>query len=163
MKRLALLLAGVVCVGGLLHAQQMGDLSAGPAKSVGYVVFDAEPQVVKAGKASLLELRFKVRDGFHVNSHTPKSDLLIPTLIKLDAVEGVKAQEAVFPAGTLYSFSFDPKEKLDVYTGTFVVKVPVVAAPGDHTLTGSLHYQACDTAACYPPKTLPLQVVFAAK
>src|SRR5215472_5849535 len=120
MKRLALLLAGVVCASGLLHAQQMGDLSAAPSKPAGYVLFDAEPQVVKAGKASILELRFKVRDGFHVNSHTPKSDLLIPTVMKLDAAEGVKAQDAVFPPGTLYSFSFDPKEKLDVYTGTFV-------------------------------------------
>ena len=163
MKRLTLLLANVVCASGFLHAQQMGDLSPAPAKPVGYVVFDAEPQVVKAGKASVIELRFKVRDGFHVNSHTPKSDLLIPTVIKLDAAEGVKASDVVYPAGTLYSFSFDPKEKLDVYTGTFVVKVPVVAAAGDHTLTGSLHYQACDTAACYPPKTLPLQVVFSAK
>jgi hypothetical protein len=30
-------------------------------------------------------------------------------------------------------------------------------------LDGSLRYQACDSAACYPPKTLPIQVVFTAK
>jgi hypothetical protein len=162
MKRLVLILA-MVCTSVFLRAQQMGDLSAAPSKPAGYVVYDAEPQVVKAGKASVIELRFKVRDGYHVNSHTPKSDLLIPTVMKLDAAQGVKAQDVVYPAGTEYSFSFDPKEKLDVYTGTFVVKVPVVAAAGEHTLTGSLHYQACDTAACYPPKTLALQVVFSAK
>ena len=63
----------------------------------------------------------------------------------------------------LIRFSFEPKEKLDVYTGTFTVKVPVVAAAGEHTVEGSLHYQACDNAACYPPKTLPLQVMFTAK
>jgi Disulphide bond corrector protein DsbC len=162
MRRFALLIA-MVCCSGFLGAQQVGDLSAPAAKPVGYVVYDSEPQVVKAGKADVIELRFKVRDGFHVNSHTPKSDLLIPTAMKLDAAAGVKAQEVVYPAGTLYSFSFDPKEKLDVYTGSFVVKVPVVAAAGEHTLTGSLHYQACDTAACYPPKTLAVQVVFSAK
>jgi hypothetical protein len=41
--------------------------------------------------------------------------------------------------------------------------VPVVAQAGVHTLDGALHYQACDHAACYPPKTLPVQVVFTAK
>ena len=35
---------------------------------------------------------------------------------------------------------------------TFAVKVPVVAAAGEHTVAGSLRYQACDHAACYPPK-----------
>src|SRR5271168_3659090 len=95
--------------GGALMAQQMGNLDAPPVKAQGYVVYDAEPQVVKAGKASVLELRFKVRDGYHVNSHTPKSDLLIPTAIKLQPADGVKAAEVVYPAGTAYSFSFDPK------------------------------------------------------
>ena len=163
MRLRGLFLTAVLCWGGFLGAQQVGDLSAPASKPVGYVVYDAEPQAVKAGKASVIELRFKVRDGYHVNSHTPKSDLLIPTAMKLDAAEGVKASDVVYPAGTAYSFSFEPKEKLDVYTGTFVLKVPVVAGAGEHTLQGALHYQACDTAACYPPKTLALQVVFSAK
>ena len=47
--------------------------------------------------------------------------------------------------------------------GTFMVKVPVVAAAGSHTVDGALRYQACDHAACYPPKSLPVQVVFTAK
>ncbi len=158
MKRLALLLA-VACSSGLI-AQQV-DLGA--AKPQGYVSYTAEPQTVKAGKPGVVELQFRVRDGFHVNSHTPKSDLLIPTVIKLQPADGVKASDVVYPAGTSYSFSFDPKEKLDVYTGTFTLKIPVVAAAGEHTVQAALHYQACDTAACYPPKTLPVQVVFTAK
>jgi len=32
-----------------------------------------------------------------------------------------------------------------------------------HTIDGSLRYQACDKAACYPPKSLPVQVMVAAK
>jgi hypothetical protein len=146
-----------------LVAQQLGGLGSAPAKPKGHVVFVAEQQSVKAGKPGVLELHFKVDDGFHVNSHTPKSELLIPTAVTVQAATGVKASDAVYPAGTSYSFSFEPNEKLDVYTGEFVVKVPVTATPGEHTLDGSLHYQACDHAACYPPKTLPLQVLFTAK
>ena len=74
-----------------------------------------------------------------------------------------KAEAAEYPAGTSYSFSFDPTEKLDVYAGDFTVKVPVVAGAGMHTVDGTLRYQACDHAACYPPKSLPVQVIFTAK
>ncbi len=162
MTRLGLVLAGVLAGGGVLIAQQITGFDA-PAKAPGYVLYKAEPQVVKAGKPAVVELQFVVRDGFHVNSHTPKSELLIPTVIKLQPADGVKASDVVYPAGVSYSFSFEPNEKLDVYTGTFTVKVPVVAAAGEHTIDGSLRYQACDKAACYPPKTLPVQVVFTAK
>ncbi len=147
---------------GALLAQQVGEFNA-PAKAKGYVVYAAEQQAVAAGKPGMLELRFQVADGFHVNSHTPKSELLIATQVTLQPAEGVKAGALVYPAGTAYSFSFDPKDKLDVYSGVFTVKVPVVATAGAHTVDGSLRYQACDHAACYPPKTLPVQLVFMAK
>jgi hypothetical protein len=38
-----------------------------------------------------------------------------------------------------------------------------VAEAGAHTVNGTLRYQACDNAACYPPKSLPVQMVFTAK
>ncbi len=128
-----------------------------------YVAFAAELATVPAGKRAELELRFRVAGGFHVNSHTPKSELLIPTRLELSPVAGVKVAEAEYPAGKSYSFSFSPKDSLDVYSDDFVVKVPVVAAAGEHELKGTLKYQACDRAACYPPKSLPVDVLFTAK
>ena len=86
----------------------------------------------------MLELHFRVVDGFHVNSHTPKSELLIPTQIALQPATGVKAEAVEYPAGTSYSLSFDPTEKLDVYSGAFTVKLPVVAEAGTHTIDGTL-------------------------
>jgi DsbC/DsbD-like thiol-disulfide interchange protein len=164
--RLRLMLAGLLLVlpaTGAATAQQVGNLDAPAAKPKSFVVYAAEQQNVAAGKRSVLELHFRVVDGFHVNSHTPKSELLIPTQITLQPATGVKAEAVEYPAGTSYSFSFDPTEKLDVYTGTFTVKLPVVAESGTHTVDGTLRYQACDHAACYPPKSLPVQVIFTAK
>src|SRR5271170_4654852 len=163
--RLSVGLAGlvVVAVGMGAHAQQVGNLDAPVAKPKSYVVYSAEQQSVAAGKRSVLELHFHVVDGFHVNSHTPKSELLIPTRIELQPATGVKADTVEYPAGTSYSFSFDPTEKLDVYSGAFTVKLPVVAEAGAHTIAGTLRYQACDHAACYPPKSLPVEVLFTAK
>jgi hypothetical protein len=160
---LALPLTAALPASQVANAQQVGNLDAPAAKPKSFVVYAAEQQNVTAGKRSVLELHFRVVDGFHVNSHTPKSELLIPTQIALQPAAGVKAEAVQYPAGTSYSFSFDPTEKLDVYTGAFTVKLPVVADAGTHAMDGTLRYQACDHAACYPPKSLPVQVIFTAK
>ena len=153
--------AKMLALMGLFGAAAGAQMDAPRPKS--YVSYMADPQTVRAGKSAVLEIRFHVTDGYHVNSHTPKSDLLIPTQLKLSAADGVKAGALDYPPGKLYSFSFEPTDKLDVYQGDFTVKLPVVAAAGDHTVSGTLKYQACDNAACYPPKTLPVQVTFSAK
>jgi hypothetical protein len=164
MRLRAFFAAWLIALPGLaVSAQQIGNLDAPPPKTKSYVLYAAEPQIIAAGKRSVLELNFRVVDGFHVNSHTPKSDLLLPTLISFQLAAGVKAEAVEYPAGQSYSFSFDPTEKLDVYSGAFTVKLPVVAQAGQHTVAGNLRYQACDHAACYPPRSLPVSVIFTAR
>jgi hypothetical protein len=157
-------LAVLALSGGAVHgvAQDFGNLDGKP-KTEAFIEYAAEQQTAVAGRQSVLELNFRVIDGLHVNSHTPKSELLIPTTLTLDAAPGVKVGKAVYPAGTSYSFKASPNEKLDVYTGAFTVKVPVTAQAGARTLEGRLRYQACDREACYPPKTLPVEVAIAVK
>jgi hypothetical protein len=154
-------IAGLALLAGLAQAQ-VGNMDS-PAKPKGYVLYAAEPQNIPAGKSATLELRFHMVPGYHVNSHTPKSELLIATTLTLQPAAGVKAGALEYPAGHAYSFSFDPSEKLDVYAGDFTVKLPVVATAGPHSVDGSLRYQACDNASCYPPRTLPVKVIFTAK
>ncbi len=134
-----------------------------PAKPRATVLYAAEPQTVSAARRAMLELRFQIVPGFHINSHTPKSQLLIPTTLTLQPADGVKPGALVYPAGVPYSFAFDPAGKLDVYASAFIVRLPVVATAGEHTLDATLRYQACDNASCYPPKTLPVRIVFTAK
>lgn len=143
-----------------LGASLLGQEAARPKQTVVYV---AEAHDVAAGKQAMVELRFKVLEGYHVNSHVPKSEFLIPTALEAKASDGVKAGAPLYSAGREFSFAFSPEEKLDVYTGEFTVKLPVTAVAGAHTVDATLHYQACDKAACYPPKTLPVQVPIAAK
>ena len=149
-------------IAGLLTFQ-LGQLDATPEKQHQYIQYAAEQQTVPAGKRATLELHFHVLPGFHVNSHTPKSELLIPTQVALEAADGVRFMPLEYPAGQPYSFAFDPTEKLDVYAGDFTVRLPVTATPGDHELKGTLRYQACNSAACYPPRTLPVSVLFTAR
>lgn len=148
-------------------AQGFGDLQGGAsagARQKSYVTYAAEPAVVAAGRWSVVEVHLRVAEGFHVNSHAPKSDLLIPTAVTLEAPDAETKVGAVeYPAGTTFRLAADPGEALDVYTGAVVLRVPVTAAAGEHVLRGVLKYQACDMKACYPPRSLALAVPFTAK
>jgi hypothetical protein len=118
--------------------------------------------VVGAGKPQVVELRFHVDPGFHINSHTPKDELLIPTVLRLDAAS-VKVVSQEYPQGSSFRLTVGDGETLDVYQGEFRVKLRVVVPRGVSTLSGSLHYQACDNAACFPPRNLAVNVAVTGK
>jgi hypothetical protein len=142
---------------------QLGSMDTPGPNPKSYVIYASEQQTIPAAKPATLELRFHMLPGYHVNSHTPKSELLIATTLTLQPADGVKPSAPQYPAGKPYSFSFDPSDKLDVYAGDFTIKLPVVASAGQHMVDGALKYQACDNASCYPPRTLPIKVVFTAR
>lgn len=118
---------------------------------------------VVAGKATTLTLPFKVKSGFHINSHRPNSDLMIATRLGVLELDGLNVSGVDFPPGQEYAFSFDPKTKLSVYTGDFTLTAHLLAKKGTQKFSGLLKYQACDHAACYPPKSLPFVVEVTAK
>jgi hypothetical protein len=122
-----------------------------------------ESSTVPASKPTTLTLRFHIADGFHINSHTPLSKLLIPTQLIVIEQQGLRVTGVDFPAGQPYAFSFDPSNKLDVYSGDIAITARLRATPGTHIFGAKLRYQACDHAACYPPKLLPVKVTLTAK
>ena len=148
----------------LLMAFLLGGLafSQGPGEKVPSVVMAPVGKVqVRAGNTANVELDFRIGSEFHINSNKPKSELLIPTALKLSAAEPVSVVALKYPAGQDMSFPFAPDEKLSVYSGDFaitaVVKAPAKAANGDYPVTGELRFQACDRSACYPPRSIPVK------
>jgi len=125
------------------------------------VTLSAPPiTTVIRGKATNVELRFQIGSGFHINSNTPAADYLIPTTLKLDVPTDIVVGKIVYPAGEQMSFAFAPDEKISVYSGEFDLSVQVrplsSMLPGKYEIRGRLRYQACDKAACFPPKQLPV-------
>jgi len=116
---------------------------------------------VKPGGTATVHLDFRVGSEFHINSNKPHSDLLIPTVLKLQTNDPVSVASITYPAGQDMSFPFAPGEKLSVYSGDFSVSVAVKASAkataGRYPLTGELHFQACDRSACYPPRSVPVK------
>ena len=147
----------------VVQAQEIqlgGDRAAAAHKD--HVSLLPDQIVVDAGKPQVVELRFHVDPGFHINSHTPKDELLIPTVLKLDAAS-VKVVSQEYPQGSSFRLTVGDGETLDVYQGEFRVKLRVVVPRGVSTLSGSLHYQACDNAACFPPRNLSVNVAVTGK
>lgn len=120
-----------------------------------------EQVTLEAGKASPVALHFRIEPGFHINSHAPKDDFLIPTVLSIPADAGVKLQDATYPPGAEFVLPADPDTKLSVYSGEFTIQAKLIPEPGDHLVKAKLRYQACDKTACMPPKTItvPIDVV----
>jgi hypothetical protein len=116
---------------------------------------------VRAGTTTGVELDFRIGSEFHINSHHPKADYLIPTALKLNAPEQLTVADVKYPAGEEITFPFSPNEKLSVYSGDFsinaVLKAPANTAAGNYPVKGELRFQACDHSACYPPHSIPVQ------
>ncbi len=109
---------------------------------------------------TMVSLNFRIPAGYHINSNTPKSEFLIPTALKMDLPTDIILGKIEYPAGEDATFPFSPDEKLSVYSGDFTIALGVhplkSVVPGKYVMHGVLRYQACDNAACYPPKTLPV-------
>jgi len=120
-----------------------------------------EQVIVPVDKVSPVALHFRIAPAFHINSHTPKQESLIPTKLSLPESSGVKLASASYPAGQDFTLPLDPSTTLSVYTGEFTIQAGLVAARGNHLVQASLRYQACDRSACYPPKTItvPIDVI----
>lgn len=133
-------------------------MGASPAAHRAHVELLSSAAEVRAGEPQVVVLRFRVEDGFHINSHTPKDELLIPTAIRFNTGSAVKVVDEAYPKGSTFRLPVGSGETVDVYQGEFRVNVRVVVPKGASTLVGVLKYQACDNAVCFPPKTLPVVV-----
>ena len=109
------------------------------------------------GKSFRLAVVADIKAGWHVNSHTPKEDFLIPTVVKLKPAPGLAFSAVTYPKHKETKFSFSD-QPLAVYEGRAIFLVPGTvdanAAPGPRTLTAVISYQPCNDNQCLPPTEL---------
>jgi hypothetical protein len=116
------------------------------------------PSSLGAGGRGTVTVEMTLGSGWHVNSHKPSEDFLIPTNLTLSAAGGTLSAVR-YPKDIERSFAFSEKP-LKVYEGTvrFEAELSVPAgAAGKVAVTGTLSYQACNDQQCFPPAKLPLE------
>jgi DsbC/DsbD-like thiol-disulfide interchange protein len=105
-------------------------------------------------------LHFKINKGYHTQSHKPSEEFFIPTVVKLKSAAGIRVGKVAYPKG--HNEKVDGLDKpLSVYDEEFRITVPLAIsaqAKLPATLKGTLDYQACKGAVCYPPQKLKIEI-----
>ncbi len=106
----------------------------------------------------MLVLRSTLAPGWHVNSHRPSEEYLIPTAVTVEPVAGVTIGEPHYPDGRMLKFSFS-ETPLSVYEKEFEIRVSVAwngTGPAP-PLSGSVDFQACNDTQCLAPASAPFR------
>lgn len=118
----------------------------------------AEQVTIKRGGTATEKLRVMTLPGFHVNSDKPNGEYIIPLTLKW-APDPLHAGDVKYPEPEKLKVGNDT---LSVFTGSFTIstsfKAPEDAKPGPTTITGEVHYQACNTQMCFRPSTVEVHV-----
>ena len=109
-----------------------------------------------AGSPVRAALQVRIPDRFHVQSDSPRDPTLIPTVLTVDAPEGIKVAEIVFPRATEFA-QIGQSQPLLVFEHEFTIGVQFDVAATTPTgridVPARLRYQACDDRLCYAPVT----------
>jgi len=118
------------------------------------------PVTIKRGALAKAAVHVRLMPGYHMNSNKPMDEYLIPLRLTWTAppLEVIRTD---YPEGKLEKYAFSEKP-LSVITGDFDLvtefRAPAAAPVGSQVMMGKLRYQACDSRACYPPRTIELKL-----
>jgi len=116
----------------------------------------ADRTAYAAGSNARVGARVTIEKDWHVNSHQPTLDYLIPTVLKLELPAGWPQETVRYPTAKMRTFAFADKP-LSVYDGEVAIvsqiRIPPGTAAGAYPVHAGLRYQACNRSTCLPPVT----------
>ncbi len=141
----------------------LGFLVAQPAQSVVQVKVLSAVDKLQKGTTHRFAVELTIQSPYHINSHKPAEDFLIPTKVTLEPVKGVSFGELKYPEGISKQFSFS-EVPLNVYEGTVYILGTMTIAPDypgrEVELRGTVEFQACDDHTCLAPEEMTFSQTF---
>ena len=129
-----------------------------PVPRPGHAAILASPTEVNGAAGAKLALFVDVtpKPGIHV--YAPGSKDYIPITVKLNAQPEIKAGKVAYPKSEMMTFA---DEKVPVFQKPFRLTQDVTLdksakAGSTVTVSGTVHYQACDDRVCYAPESAPI-------
>ncbi len=126
-----------------------------PPKDALSVQATASVKQIVPGKRFDLLVTLNIKQPYHVNANPASEKFLIPTSVTIEPVSGITFAPPQYPKGIQREFAFTGGKKIAVYEGKTTIRVTATPAnnlkPGEVTVRGKVHYQACDERSCYPP------------
>lgn len=115
----------------------------------------------ESGATARVAALVAIEHGWHVNSHKPTFDYLIPTVLDLELPAGWPEETVQYPQHEMQTFAF-ADQPLAVYDGDVVilseVRIPEGTPEGKFLIRASLRYQACNDSQCLPPVTTGAEI-----
>jgi thiol:disulfide interchange protein len=144
----------ILCLFPLAFAGQVAAQLRPPEKAK--FVLSADRTAYDPGLAAKVSALVTIEHGWHVNSHKPSFEYLIPTVLDLELPQGWPQETVQYPSAKMKTFSFEPRP-LAVYDGDVVMQaafqLPKEVARGTYPIKATLRYQACNDKQCLPPVT----------
>ena len=135
------------------------------APKPGHAAILSSPVEVSGAAGAKLALFVDVtpKPGIHV--YAPGSKDYIPITVKLNAAPEIKTGKLAYPKSETMVFA---DEKVPVFQKPFRLTQDVTLgksakAGSTVTVSGTVHYQACDDRVCYAPETAPVTWSIAVK
>jgi thiol:disulfide interchange protein len=157
----ARLVAGCLAVVLALTTSLTAQLTA-PAKAT--LELTTESASYAPGEIVHLIGKVAIDSGWHVNSHQPTYEWLIPTVLTLEVPAGWPEAIVTYPEGVLRTFAFETEGPLSVYEESVSIRatvhLPADAETGPVEVDATLRYQACDDRSCLPPATTTATAFF---
>ena len=123
------------------------------------IIMPSKPVVVTKGQTAQLTVTAKIKKGFHIQANPAADEFLIPTILTVQASEGIIPGKPVYPPGLPYRLK-GGLEDLLTYEDEVVIMLPVKvmdsAPEGNANLTGKLNFQPCDDRKCLFPRSVPV-------
>lgn len=122
-------------------------------------IMPSKPVAVAKGQTVQLTVTAKIKQGFHIQANPAAEEFLIPTVLTVEASEGVVSGTPVYPPGRAYRLE-GSMEDLLTYEDEVTIMLPVQvmdsAPAGNASLTGSLNFQPCNDRTCLFPRSVPV-------
>lgn len=121
-----------------------------------FVTLSAERSDYAVGATAEITATLSIAPAWHVNSHQPSFDYLIPTELRLVLPDGWPAPAIRYPPGEMKQLAFSG-EPISVYDDetriSARVLTPSVITTRAARIGATLRYQACTDDRCLPPVT----------
>ena len=129
-----------------------------PAPKPGHATIVASPAAVNGAAGAKVSLFVDVTPKTNIHVYAPGTEFYIPITVKLNAQPEIKPGKIAYPKSETITLL---NEKVPVFQKPFRLTQEVTldksAKPGATlTVSGTVNYQACDDAVCYPPESAPV-------